>query len=91
MVYSEPWYIKKPCIFITPTYPESSQTSKDLRWSVFAKAVNCYNYIHNISFSSSPLYEKKKKLNTGLIYIPEIFIRCKLWGPRKPEAGGRKF
>ena len=29
--------------------------------------------------------------NTGLICIPEVFIRCKVWGLREPGGGGREF
>ena len=49
-----------------------------------AKIVNGYNYVHNISLSSSLLYEKNMIfLITGLICISEVFIHCKVWGLRK--------
>ena len=59
--YSEPWYIHNPGIFRTVVYSQPwyiQNPVKHLRWSVFAKIVNGYNYFHKISFSSSLLYEK---------------------------------
>ena len=35
--------------------------------------------------------KKSYFFNTGLICITEVFIRCKVWGPRKPGASGREF
>ena len=62
---------------------------KHLRWSVFAKIVNGYNYFHNISCSSSLLYENNMTFfNTGLICIPEVFILCKV---RDREFMNREF
>ena len=29
--------------------------------------------------------------NTGLICIAKVFIRQKVWSPRKPGVGGREF
>ena len=29
--------------------------------------------------------------NTGLSCIPEVFIRCKVWGLKEPGTGGREF
>ena len=34
---------------------------------------------------------EKHFFNTGLSFIPEVFIRCKIWGLRETGAGGREF
>ena len=79
--YSEHWYIYKPCILRTNhilrtrTCWELCQTSNAKH---IAKIVNSYNYFHNISFSSSQLYEKNMAfLNAGLVFTLEVYILCK--------------
>ena len=58
---------------------------KHLRWSVFAKIVNGYNYFHNISL----LYENNMTFfNTGLTCILEVFILCEI---RDREFINREF
>ena len=75
LAYSEPWHIQNPVT--------------RLRWRVFTKIVNGYNYFHIISSSSSLLY--KKNMIFLIICIPEVFIQCKVWSPRKSGAGGSEF
>ena len=56
LVYSELWYVPNPGIFRTLVYQEPWHVKnpvKQLRWSVFPKIVNVYNYFHNISVPSS--------------------------------------
>ena len=105
LAYLEPWhiqyqkhiqscaiYIQSPDIFRTLLYSELwhiHNPVKRLRWRVFTKIVNGYNYFHIISSSSSLLYEKNKIFL--IICIPEVFIQCKVWGPGKPGAGGSEF
>ena len=92
MAYLEPRYIQNQKhtrnrgIFRTLAYSELwciQNPVKHLRWKVFPKIVNGYNHFHNISFSNSLLYEKMLFFNTGLSCIPEVLIRCKVWGLRE--------
>ena len=64
LAYLESWHIQNP--------------AKHLRWSIFAKIVNNYNYFHNISFSSSLLYEKYMIfLEKYLIFLMQVSCRSK--------------
>ena len=61
----------------------------------FAKILNGYNYLCNISSSRSPLYEINimNFFHTGLIFTPQVFfLRRKVWRPRRAgQGGGREF
>ena len=66
-----------PEIFRTLVYSEPLAYSKPEER--FAKKVNDYNYIRNLCFSLSLLYEINIMVffNTGLIFAPEVIILCK--------------
>ena len=71
LVYSEPLAYSKP-----EACSEPEQTSMMER---FAKKVNDYNYIRNLCFSLSLLYEINIMVffNAGLFFAPEVIILCK--------------
>ena len=49
----------------------------------FGKIAKVCNYFRNISFSHFYEINITNFLNTGYIFIPEVFILCKkVWGPR---------
>ena len=103
LAYLEPWYAQNPGIVRTRSiwrivgYSETrhiQNPAKHLRWDLFAKIVNGYNYYyHNISFSRFLLYESSVNFfKIGLIFTQEVFIRCKnVWDPKRHEAEGHEF
>ena len=83
MAYSELWYIQNPGIF---------KTLSNIYYGAFSQKQSTTIIIF-ITSAFQVFYFMKKYyfFNTGLICIPEVFIRCKVWGLREPGGGGREF